>query len=208
MDYPRFLSQSQPIDKTRHHIPHWDQGETCAFVTFRLADSIPADKLAQWDDERQTWLNAHPKPWTEDEASEYGREFGARLDKWLDAGYGECLLADAENREITWNAILHFDGERYDVYAFVVMGNHVHVLFRPRTGNIVSSILHSWKSFTAKAMNNRLNRSGTVWQHESWDRLVRNERHFCRVIRYIARNPGKSDVPFYVKRGFEDVLAQ
>ncbi len=206
MDYPSFISQSQPIDKTRHHIPHWDQGEICVFVTFRLEDSLPADKLAQWDDERLTWLNAHPKPWTEDEATEYGQQFGARLDKWLDAGYGECLLDDEVNREIVWNAILHFDNDRYDVYAFVVMGNHVHVLFAPRKGNDVSDILHSWKSYTAKIINKRMNRTGGVWQLESWDRLVRNERHFRRVARYIVRNPGKSGVPFYVKRGFEEIL--
>ena len=206
MEYPRFLSPYGAIDKSLHHLPHWEQEETCVFVTFRLADSLPVEKLAQWEEDRKVWLEAHPRPWTDAEAEEYGREFGARLDKWLDAGFGSCVLGEKENREIVWNAILHFDGTRYDVYAFVVMGNHVHVLFRPLNGHEMSAILHSWKSFTAKEINRRSNKDGQLWQHESWDRLVRNAVHFARVSRYIARNPGDSGVPVYIKKGFEDLL--
>ena len=204
MDFPRFLSPSVAIVKKAHHLPHWEQGETCVFITFRLADSLPADKLAQWNSERETWLNAHPRPWSDEKTVEYGRRFGARLDQWLDAGYGSCVLAIEHNREIVWNALLHFDGQRYDVYAFVIMGNHV--LLRPLQEYTVSSILHSWKSYTAKAINQHMGRHGVLWQHESWDRLVRNQRHFAKVVRYIARNPGKSVLPFYVKEGFEDLL--
>ena len=206
MQYPPFLSTVKPIEKSVHNLPHWNQCATCAFVTFRLADSLPADRLAQWEFEREEWLKCHPKPWTEAVAEEYGREFGTRLDKWLDAGHGACVLAERENREIVWNAILHFDGRRYDVYSFVVMPNHVHVLFCPFAENPLSCILHTWKSYTAKLINRRMGKTGGVWQHESWDRLVRDARHFARVARYISRNPGNSGIPVYVKPGCEDLL--
>ena len=206
MQYPPFLSAVKPIEKSCHNLPHWDQCGTCAFVTFRLADSLPADRLARWEFEREEWLKCHPKPWTEAVAEEYGREFGTRLDKWLDAGHGSCILAERENREIVGNAILHFDGRRYDVYSFVVMPNHVHVLFCPFAENPLSCILHTWKSYTAKLINRRMGKTGGVWQHESWDRLVRDARHFARVARYISRNPGNSGVPVYVKQGYEDLL--
>ena len=206
MQYPPFLSAVRPIDKTSHNLPHWNQCETCVFVTSRLVDSLPEDRLAQWEDEREEWLRFHPKPWSELDAEEYGREFGARLDAWLDAGCGSCVLAERENREIVWDAILHFDGMRYDIYSFVVMPNHVHVLFCPRAGNLLPDIMHTWKSYTSKAINRRMNKTGGLWQHESWDRLVRDARHFARVARYISRNPGNSGIPVYLKPGYEDLL--
>ena len=176
MEYPRFLSPYGAIDKSLHHLPHWEQEETCVFVTFRLADSLPVEKLAQWEEDRKVWLEAYPRPWTDAEADEYGREFGARLDKWLDAGFGSCVLGEKENREIVWNAILHFDGTRYDVYAFVVMGNHVHVLFRPLNGHEMSAILHSWKSFTAKDTPSN---SFTITQSSAELFAAFLERSFC-----------------------------
>ena len=206
MQYPIFLSDVKPVDKTNHNLPHWDQVGTCVFVTFRLADSLPKERLAQWGYEREEWMKFHPKPWDEGTAAEYGREFGARLDNWLDSGYGSCVLEDSENRQIVWDAILHFDGERYDVYTFVVMPNHVHVMFSPFVEYTRAGILHSWKSFSSKMINKRTGSTGVVWQNESWDRLVRDAGHFARIARYISRNPGKRDIPVYLKTGYEDLL--
>ena len=185
---PRFFSRFAATDCTRANLPHWEQQGVTCFVTFRLADALPQEKIAEWASAHANWLAAHPQPWTDAEAEEYARDFGEKLEKALDAGWGACLLAAEENRQIVANALKHFNGERYDLYAYVVMPNHVHVLFSPLGQHSIHEILHSWKSFTGHAINKRMNRIGTVWQKESWDRLIRNNEHFRRTLAYIKQN--------------------
>ena len=153
------------------------------------------------------WLAMHPRPWSEDDAKEYGREFGARLDAWLDKGLGSCALADDRAAKIVWDAMLYFDGDRYDMYAFTVMPTHVHALFSPRNVS-TSYILHTWKGYTAKAIHRLCGGEGAFWQKENWDRLVRGIGHFSKVIKYIEDNPIKAGVkaPVYIKEGIANAL--
>ncbi|MGE5645668.1 MAG: transposase [Acidobacteriota bacterium] len=76
----------------------------------------------------------------------------------------------------------------YRLHAWVVMANHVHVLLTPR---VTASKLHqSVKGFTARQANELLGRTGEqFWQRESYDRWVRNEQEFQRIVGYIERNP-------------------
>ena len=90
------------------------------------------------------------------------------------------------------DALRHFDGGRYTVWAFVAMPNHVHVLFSLHAPNRLEDTLHSWKGFTAKEINRRLARMGSLWQEDYWDRLIRNGEHFLRCLRYIRNNPAKA----------------
>jgi hypothetical protein len=52
--------------------------------------------------------------------------------------------------------------------------------------------MRSWKGFTARQINKPLERSGSLWQRDYFDRLVRDEKHFANCIRYIRRNPEKA----------------
>ena len=72
------------------------------------------------------------------------------------------------------------------------MPNHVHVLATPLRNYTLSSILHTWKSFTAHQANKLLGRRGTFWMVEYFDRAIRNERHFANVVEYIEHNPVKA----------------
>jgi REP element-mobilizing transposase RayT len=90
------------------------------------------------------------------------------------------------------DALLHFDGERYRIHAWVIMPNHVHVLFTPYGAFMLEDILHSWKSFTAKKANRLLEMVGKFWQEEYFDRFIRDELHFSRALEYIEFNPVKA----------------
>jgi len=83
---------------------------------------------------------------------------------------------------------MHFADVRYSLYAFVVMPNHVHVLFMPEEGCDGRKIVQDWKSFTSKAINRALNREGAVWQKESYDHLVRDVREFNAYRAYMRQN--------------------
>jgi type I restriction enzyme R subunit len=189
---PPFVNPYADIQVTSNSLPHWQQGETWIFVTWRLADSLPADKLRAWQEEKQAWLAHHPEPWNPATTGEYHERFTRRIEDWLDAGHGACILREPAVRRNVTDALAFFDSQRYELGDWVVMPNHVHVLFRPLGEHRLPDILQSWKSFTAKAINKALGRTGSVWQEDYWDRLIRNERHLNAVQRYIAGNPAKA----------------
>ncbi len=189
---PSFFNPYCEIDKTSHHLPHWQQGEAWVFVTWRLGDSLPKTKLDQWNAEREAWMKHHPEPWDEKTEAEYHERFSRQIDEWLDQGSGSCVLRDPANAKIVADALRHFDGERYELASFVVMPNHVHVLFRPLGGHALPEIVKSWKGFTAREINKRIGKLGALWQEEYWDRLIRNERHFFKVAEYVRDNPVKA----------------
>ena len=182
---------ASPIAKTGRHLPHWQQAGGTYFVTLRLADSIPNDKLIQWQIELREWLLRHPEPRTAEQNKEYAELFAERFHWWLDDGMGECGLRQPKNSEIVEEALRFFDGQRYWLGHFVVMPNHVHVLVRPLGEHTLSEILHSWKSFTAKKINAALGRGGQVWQDESFDCIVRDEVALEKFSAYVQENPGR-----------------
>jgi REP element-mobilizing transposase RayT len=112
-------------------------------------------------------------------------------EKYLDAGHGECWLRQPDIARLTEDALLHFDGSRYNLLAWCVMPNHVHAMIETREGFTLPDILHSWKSFTAKQANKILKRSGEFWQRDFLDRYVRNAEHYAQAVAYIEENPVK-----------------
>ena len=189
---PSFFQPGGEIVVGRNRLPHWQQGEVWCYVTWRLGDSLPAGLLRQWQEEKDTWLKEHPRPWDEATEWEYCALFLERVDHWLDQGMGSCVLRESGNAAIVSGALKHFDGKRYDLSSFVVMPNHVHALFHPLGDHEIDAILKSWKGFTAREINKRVGRKGSLWQEDYWDRLVRSERHFDFYFGYIAENPMKA----------------
>lgn len=195
LENPRsFFNPNAKIHITKNNLPHWQQDEVWTFVTWRLGDSLPQTKLDQWKQERAIWLSKNPEPWNEIIEAEYHSHFSQQIDDWLDQGSGSCVLKDPANAQIVSEALRRFDKERYRIAMFVVMPNHVHVLFQPFEERTLPAILKSWKGFTAREINKRNGRSGALWQNEYWDRLIRNERHFFKVAEYIRENPRKAQL--------------
>ena len=190
----RFFSSDEETQVTSHKLPHWQQSESACFVTWRLDDSLPKELVEKWEADRLAWLNTNPKPWDEKNERDYHQRFSDRLDEWLDAGSGSCVLRSTALRGVVSEALHHFNGGRYRLHAFVVMPNHVHVLFEPLAKNELSDILHSWKSFTSKKIGEQLAQEGRIWQPEYFDRLIRSKRHFDKVLEYIAKNPSKASL--------------
>ena len=121
-----------------------------------------------------------------------------RIETWIDAGHGCCLLREPAAACLVQDAFLCFDGVRYRLLAWVVMPNHVHVLFQPMEGWTMARIVASWKSFTGRRLSSLLpaspgsNAVHRVWHREYWDRFIRDERHFHAAREYIHNNPVKA----------------
>lgn len=92
-------------------------------------------------------------------------------------------------RELVTSALKHFEGKRYQLTAFVVMNDHVHVLLSTMEPYLPEDVIHSWKSFTANRMQRDHGRHGRVWQDEYFDRIVRYERELAQKFDYIQSNP-------------------
>jgi putative transposase len=107
----------------------------------------------------------------------------------MDAGLGSCLLRRSEAASCVVEAWRQFDGERYDLVAWVVMPNHVHLLIRVYEGQALGRLVQSWKSFTGRKLNALGGTRGRVWSREYWDRFLRDEAHFEATLRYIENNP-------------------
>jgi REP element-mobilizing transposase RayT len=189
-----FLSENEEIRQHRRRLPHWQQDGRYYFLTWRLADSLPAEKLSKWQEERDVWVEKHPQPWDTATEDEYHKRFSDEIDRWLDQGSGECVLRDPKAAKIVSEALHHFDGERCELDSFVIMPNHVHVALRLHTGEDLPDFLHSIKSFTSKEINKLLGRTGTLWQREYFDRLVRDFEHLDNLRVYIARNPSQANL--------------
>ncbi len=191
----QFYSSTADTQKTKNKLPHWQQGETTCFVTWRTADSLPHEKVVQLETEKEAFLQNNPEPWSEETSAAYHQKFTDRIEQWLDAGAGACLLKEPALHNLVVDAIKHFDGDRYVLHEAVVMPNHVHVLFSPLGDHSLSDILHSWKSFTGKAINKAKGLEGSFWQGDYYDRLVRSQKHFDRVEDYIRKNPEQAALP-------------
>ncbi|MGB8992164.1 MAG: transposase [Desulfobaccales bacterium] len=92
-------------------------------------------------------------------------------------------------RAVIMAALKHFDDNRYELYACVVMDNHVHALLKPLDKYQVERIVHSWKSFTAHKFQKESGREVPTWQEEYFDRIVRDEKEFLDKAQYIIGNP-------------------
>jgi putative transposase len=191
-DAPRFVDQLEEVREHENRLPHWQQDGRTYVVTFHLVDSIPRTKLTQWMAERAGWLTWNPPPWSTKQEREYIRRFGNTVERWLDAGEGSCLLRNPRFAQVVAQAVNYFHGIRYCQHAWVVMPNHVHLLFSVSSGQQLDDLLRNWKGLTSRRINRVSNRSGSLWQKDYFDRLIRNEEHFWNCARYIRNNPVKA----------------
>ena len=183
----------------RRSLPHWRQGGSTYFITWRLADSLPQEKLHAWLAERLRWLEARGLSSPEeieklapDQRREFANHFSTKLHDWLDAGHGSCLLANPAAAEVVESVLRHFDGDRYALGEFVVMPNHVHLLVTPAPDWELSKLEQAWKGISAKQINALRGATGSLWQHESFDPIVRSAAHLAFYERYIRENPTKA----------------
>jgi type I restriction enzyme R subunit len=182
---PDYLDPYREIQKHSDNLPHWQQEDVLQFVTFRLGDALPIERVRYWKEQRRIWLLNFPKPWDAATESEYHRRFTWKIESWLDKGSGSCLLEDSGSREILSKVLMRFHGQRVEHLAWVIMPNHVHLLFKPHVP--IENLIQAWKSVSALGIG-----KGPIWQRNYRDTLIRDRDHFINAVRYIRKNPVKA----------------
>ena len=199
---PKFYYSNEPVEIHRQHLPHWRQSGVTYFITSRLGDSMPQEKLRQWESMRHAWLCHHGIESTTQLAAlsdEERRDFQARFTDvwhdWLDAGHGACVLREPAIRAKLEASLLKHQGSHYELDAWVIMPNHFHALVTVNPDNALSDIVKGWKGGSSVEINRLLGRSGALWQKEAYDHIVRSSSAMKHHQRYIANNPIKSALP-------------
>jgi REP element-mobilizing transposase RayT len=165
------VSPARPDMEYRRRLPHLQPADVYVFLTWRLWGSLPSGREHV----------RYPTP---------GHAFVA-ADRALDNNrLGPQWLRDPRIARCVVDAIRIGESERglYQLRAWVVMPNHVHLLVLPK---VAVSILTRWlKGSTARRANLVLGRTGQpFWQDESYDHWVRNREQLVRITHYIEQNP-------------------
>ena len=188
-----FFNERGETEKTHHKLTHWQQGHVPVFATFRLADSLPQEVVDTLFAAREVFVRSHPKPWNESTENEFHRRFSVKLDEYLDAGHGCCSLRAPAAAQIIADRLHYFDHQRYDLHSYVVMPNHVHILFTPHALASLPELVKAWKGVSSRMIHTAgLSALNPFWQPDYFDRLIRSQQHFAKVMSYIADNPMKA----------------
>jgi len=158
------------------YLPHRDEPGLVQFVTFRLADAFPEELRVEWGSLLKI---------------EDDRVRRIELEAYLDRGRGECHLRQPEVAKLVEDSLPFRHGVQYDLRAWVVMPNHVHLLFQVQDVPMWR-LVDAWKGYTAKAANKVLGRKGKFWHDGYWDTYMRDGEHERRTRRYIENNPTKA----------------
>jgi REP element-mobilizing transposase RayT len=192
----------KPVEIYVRNLPHWRQDGATYSVTFRLADALPQHVKEEVKEEMQRFRACKEKggeaslgspAWLRHQAL-----VSRRVQAVLDENHGSAVLGDPLIAEKVVEVLHARDGIEYELYTFVVMPNHCHVILKPGGDVCLEKSIQAWKSVSARRINSLLGRKGNLWQLEYYDRIVRDDDEFRRATEYVETNPEKAGL---VNRG-------
>jgi REP element-mobilizing transposase RayT len=175
----------------KRHLPHQIPEKFPIFLTWNLKGAMPR-KVWQMLQRERTRLEKMPSLKGETPVERRVREdkiIFALADRELDcASDGPLHLKNPAAAKIVEDSIIFGVPERYDLFAWCVMSNHVHVLLTPHWE--LEDVTHGIKGYTALQINKLQDARGRVfWQDESYDHWARDDEEMMRIIAYIENNP-------------------
>lgn len=194
------------------NLPHFHPFKGTFFITFRLFDSIPDfilhDMRINYEMDRKILKSKiTDKSELKVKLYELQKIYFGKYDAILDkCDYGPKFLLNDEVAFIVYNKIMEFDVVKYELIAFDIEPNHVHMIIflnedlKSSDSNklgktkdyVLADTLRLIKGSTSRKSNIVLNRKGQFWHHESYDHVVRDEDELERIIKYICNNPVRS----------------
>jgi putative transposase len=202
----------------RRNLPHIILPHSIYFITFRLHNSLPQSKIIQlkeeYNEQCKPFINRHNIPQANDKLIQIAEDYFYNFDEILhNCGDGPVWLRIDSIAKIVADALHFRDKKVYDLFAYTIMSNHVHIIIRPITDTennliynlenenklgrskcdyLLGIILESLKRFTAHKANKELGRTGNFWQHENYDHMIRNYDELITKTEYILNNPVKA----------------
>lgn len=204
----------------KRNLPHIVPPGGKFFVTARLTDTLPLSLLKEWQAEKETAQKEVLGQFTTNSENtlrknlllseerkrlltNIQKRYFKKIDDYLDQAFsGPNWLKQDDIAKLLQSKFYQYDAVYYTLLAYCIMPNHFHLLidtafqlsekavhpeYKP-----LSKMMNYIKGGSAYAANQMLNRKGKFWQGESYDHLVRNEKEFHNIVRYIANNPVKA----------------
>ena len=174
----------------RRKLPHWEVRDGRYFVTVRCADSLPLHAV-----DRLTAIHESLRPIeaTSEQFAALQRVYFLTMEKYLDAGHGDCVLANGAVAALLAAELAALLEWEIDVPHYSIMPNHWHAMLVPRSQSYsLSQIMRRAKGRSARTINAALGKSGSLWQAEWFDRWMRDDAEFEKCVRYIRNNPAKA----------------
>ena len=152
------------------HLPHLDLVGHYQFITFRTFDS----------------MDGYLKKLSLQNKSNDRKQLD--IDRYLDTS---CRGAYLQGDVLTtlYDFLKKQDGLWYELIAFSIMPNHVHLLIRPLES--LASLMQNIKGSSSRMINGIMGKSGRFWARDYYDKAIRDEKHFSVVYTYIKNNPLK-----------------
>jgi REP element-mobilizing transposase RayT len=195
----------------QNRLPHIAPLGATFFVTFRMADALPQKLVLALKTSLEIETNQIQKefPGDKQRIRDARKRHFAGFDHQLDKNpYGACYLRKPEVAKIVIDKILEYDGSLFDLQAYTIMPNHVHVLFSmarqifeknenclneaPEHYVQLDKVMHLIKGGSSILINQHLGRTGRFWFKDSYDHFVRKESEWLNIANYILRNPDKA----------------
>lgn len=190
-----------PSNYYRRKLPHFQPAEGTFFMTFRLAGSIPMEVIRRLKENYALLKKGiiGLKDLSEHEQRELvyaeQKRLFAETDDFLDKNLNEPYwLREKAVADIVAESIQYRDGKQYELHAYTIMPNHVHMVMTllPYAPVLFKVMQHLKKNAAIKS-NKLLGRVGLdFWEEESYDHVVRDEKEFYRILNYTLRNPVKA----------------
>lgn len=200
------------------NLPHYQPEGYAYFITTRLAGTIPKvvyEKIKSEYEQGLKMLSSFKNDKTKkDKYRELNRKNFMKYEKILDTcKYSHKWLGDKRIANVLKDSLHHRDGNLFDLIAYNIMPNHIHLVIYPIVERkasfaqireediksdsgeslyIVSKIMQDFKKYTTREANKILKRKGKFWQHESYDHVVRDQKELRRIVKYILNNPVKA----------------
>lgn len=185
----------------RRRLPYIHIDLQPVFITWRLKFSLPQCLLRQLQ-ERESAFELEIESLSDEFQKLQRYQFNKKQFDFLDTFLGQdhslpSALTQAEPAAIIENSLQYLDKRKYVLHAYCIMPNHIHLLITPlhfesSAKSELSSITQSLKGYTARKINQYLNREGSFWHSESYDHYIRSDQEFYRVVDYIIQNPVKA----------------
>ena len=206
------LSLARPEVSHGHHLPRWEANGAIYHIALHLADSVPQTQLEIWRAERERLAGFLPseRVCRRDDGSTEGGSTGLNrtaavsaadkaalkavynehVEKYLNAGHGECLLRNEGAAAALADVLAHSNGKLYALHEWCIMPNHVHVVVGGFTKERpMREILQVWERASAHRINSVLGRKGQVWHRDAYTRIIRDREEYGHQINYVWNNP-------------------
>ncbi|HOZ01974.1 MAG TPA: transposase [Candidatus Syntrophosphaera sp.] len=179
------------IARHRRHLPHLQLTHRIYSLTWRLAFTLPSDIIALLDSFRSS------DPGSEGSIQAEYNDQMKRYDEYLAQCHSDLSICDADIGPKICSALEYYDGQDYQLHAYCLMPNHVHMLLKPLADafgkhSLISNIVQKIKSYTAKQINRQKGTTGKVWNEEYFDRYIRDYDDYYATAAYILDNPVKA----------------